>query len=286
MLYGASRVGARNSWFLLSLVALFAISFSLPLFFTFKARDVFSGGAASSADGDPFFPAFVGINAPGQHLEVAPTGDLNPVADRDFLVSAWFKLSRTPQVMDKVLLLSKVDGPSDSAAGFVLGLARDSDTIRPIVFWGNGALGKWYSFSDIGTAVQGWFMLALSLQEGKFLGLHLGIPVPGQKTEVRLLGGYEIEDRIMAASDAPLRLGAWGEGLFRGRIGPFGVFAPAPVGDELKQVLKALARDPLSPPPMFATKEVKLWSAEDGKDSSIFKRTVQLVRVGQKRKSS
>ncbi len=285
MLYGASRVGTRSPWFLCSLVLLFAVSFSLPLFFTFKARDVFVG-SSPTPEGDSFFPAYVGINTPGQHLEVQAEDALSPRSGRDLLISGWFKLSRTPQVLDKILLFSKVDGQADSAAGYIVGLSRDSDTIRPIVYWGDGTNGKWYSFSDIGAAVQGWFMLALSFQEGKYLGLHLGLPVPGQRPEIRLLGGYEVEGRVLAASRAPLRIGAWNEGLFRGRIGPFGVFSPSSMADSLKDVLKSLARDPLSAPPMFATKEVELWVPEAGKDISSYKRTVQFVRADQKRRSS
>lgn len=285
MLYGASRVASRNSVFLASLVLLFVISFSVPLIFTFKISGIYSPGS-SSQDADAVFPGYTAISALGEHLEIEGGTDLNPQPGNDYIVSGWFRLSRMPQLKEKVLLLSKVDGQAENSAGFVLGLARDTDTIRPIVYWGDGDVGRWYSFSDIGLASQSWFMLALSFQEGKFLGLHLGVPVPNRDTEVRLLGGYEVENGVVPDPVSPLRVGAWNEGRFRGRLGPFGVLSPSSIGDELKDLVKELARNPLTPPPSIAAKDVKIWVAERGKDISGYKRPVQLVRGSPRRRNS
>lgn len=275
MLYGASRVASRSPLFLATLVALFFISFSLPLVLTFKFGGSF-GSSTAPGDSDTFFPGYTAIQVPGQHLEVSHSDDLNPMRGSDFIVSAWFKLSRLPQVKEKILLLGKNDANDDPHAGFVLGLSRDSDTIRPIVYWGDSTHRKWYSFSDISIAAQSWFMLALSFQDDKYLGLHIAMPGES-KTEVKLLGGYEVEDGVVPDSPGAFMIGSWGEGRFRGRIGPFGIFSKPGIGEGLKDVLKSLARRPLEVPDTLSAKHVKLWVPDGLEDRSGLKRSLQMI---------
>ena len=282
MLYGASRVASRGPVFVGALVILFLVSFSLPLIFTFRLSDI-TTSSQSAADADSLFPNYTAIQSAGQRIEVEHASELNPVAGKDFIVSGWFKLSRLLQSREKILLLGKNDANSEPQSGYIIGLSRDADTIRPIVYWGNDNKGKWYSFSDISIAAQSWFMLVLSFQEGKYLGLHIATPSATGKTELKLLGGYEVEDAVTPTSSGPFIVGALGDGKFKGRIGPVGVFSSANIGDDLKNVLKELARSPDELPAAFGSEDVVLWAPQGLHDESPAKRSLQLLASPRKR---
>lgn len=283
MLYGASRAASRSPLFVATLVILFLISFSLPLIFTFRWRQPFATSAQSATDADSLFPNYIAVQSVGQRIEVAHANELNPVHGKDFIVSGWFKLARPLQIKEKVLLLGKDDSLAEPQSGYMIGLSRDTDTVRPIVYWGDARKGKWYSFADTSIAAQSWFMLALSFQDGKFLGLHIAIPSTEGKTELKLLGGYEVEDGVLPSSLGPFVLGAWGDGKFKGRIGPFGVFSKSAIGDDLKNILKSLARTPEELPAAFSSEDVMLWAPRGLQDQSSAKRVLQLLATPRKR---
>ncbi len=282
MLYGASRAASRSPIFVVALVLLFLVSFSLPLIFTFHWRQPFSGSSQSATDADALFPQYTAVQSAGQRIEIAKADGLNPERGRDFIVSGWFKLARPLQVKEKVLLLGRSDSLAEPQGGYIIGLSRDSDTVRPIVYWGDEQKGKWYSFSDISIAAQSWFMLVLSFQEDKFLGLHIAIPSGDSRAELKLLGGYEIEDGVIPAARGPFVLGAWGDGKFKGRIGPFGVFSKAQTAESLKNILKSLAREPEEIPADFSSDEVLLWAPRGLGDESPAKREIQLLATPRK----
>jgi hypothetical protein len=277
MLYGASRAVTRGPVFVALLVVVFLLSFSLPLFFTFTFRGAFGSAATAGPDADSLFPEYAPIQSAAQRIEVAHAPELNPTADKDFIISGWFKLARVLQSKEKVLLLAKDEGAAETQSGYIVGLSRDADTIRPIVYWGAQGKGKWYSFSDISLAAQSWFMLGLSFQEGKYLGLHIAFPTPDGKADVKLLGGYEIEAPSIPDSEGSLVVGAWGDGKFRLRVGPFGVFSRADIGDDLKSVFKSLARYPFDVPNNFSRSDVVLWAPHELKDEGPTQREIKFV---------
>lgn len=283
MLYGASRVASRSSLFVATLIILFIISFSLPLIVTLRWRQPFTTSSQSAADADSLFPHYTAVQSGGQRIEITDSTGLDPAAGRDFIVSGWFKLARPLQAKEKVLFIGKADSLSEPQAGYIVGLSRDSDTIRPIVYWGDAHKSKWYSFSDISIAAQSWFMLVLSFQEGKYLGMHIAIPGADRKTDLKLLGGYEVEDGVTPASSGPFVAGTWGDGKFKGRIGPFGIFSAAELGDNLKNILKSLARNPEELPAAFSSKEVMLWVPRGLQDESPAKRNLQALATTRKR---
>lgn len=276
MLYGASRVASRGSLFVASLVLLFLVSFSLPLLFTFKFGGFFATPSTAS-DVDALFPESHPISGAGHFLRIAPAPDLNPQPGSDFILSAWFKLNRPPQVREKIVLLERMDADPAKPNGYILGVARESESLRPFVFWGDGEKGKWYSFADVPVLVQTWFMFALSFQEDKFLGLHMATVGANGKVEVQLLGGYAVEEPTLPSSTRPLLLGAWDEGRFRGRIGPFGIVSKPELGEDLKPVLKQIAREPLEFPADLSRRDLKLFVPRGLEDKAMTPHEVRYI---------
>ncbi|MBN8548901.1 MAG: hypothetical protein J0M12_06270 [Deltaproteobacteria bacterium] len=283
MLYGTSRVASRTPFYIVGLAFLFVISFSLPLLFTFKFGGTLTTSSQSAADADAIFPEYTAVQSSGQRIEIEHAAALNPQPGEDFILSGWFKFARPLQPKEKVLLIGKNDALAEPQSGYIIGLARDTDTVRPIVYWGDEKKGKWYSFADIAIAPQSWVMLALSFQDGKYLGMHAATIGADGKAELKLLGGYEVEDGVHPSSSGPLLLGAWGEGKFKGRVGPFGLFSKSGIGDDLKNVLKSLSRSPQEIPSSLSQDEVMLWAPRGLKDESAAQRNVQLLATPRKR---
>ncbi|MCB0334109.1 MAG: hypothetical protein KDD55_11455, partial [Bdellovibrionales bacterium] len=138
-------------------------------------------------------------------------------------------------------------------------------------------------FSEVTLLPRQWYMLAFSFVDDSFLGVHLGHQ--GKEGEVVLdpLGGYEMEPDLRPDSESDLIFGAQRSGLFRGLIGPFGVFSGEHLGENLEETLRDMLEQPLVIPPAIEMKNVLLWSVDGIQDLSENK--LQLKRVGTGKKS-
>ena len=145
----AVREATRNSVFALLLVALYILSFSIPFFFAFKLGDWGLTRASHVFDEDSLFGEVTSITASGSYLSVATKDALAPAQDKDFLFSVWIRPTRLPQKSEKILFSATSNFALESQSGFAIGLSRDEQKIRPIVFWGNGKVGRWFTFSEV-----------------------------------------------------------------------------------------------------------------------------------------
>ena len=137
-------------------------------------------------------------------------------------------------------------------------------------------------------------MFAVSLRDGRYLGLNVGEVTEPGKANLQLLGGYdlkessEIEQLELISNDLPLSIAPLGASRFNGRVGPFGVFRLEGLTENLHEILKKLSRRPLDTLDVFSKKEVALWWLGGDKDLGPHaqKITVGGVQKGKKNNSS
>lgn len=263
----ASSLG--DAFYILRLVLIYFVAFSMPLLVAGKLSGLFSVSAKDPDDSDPFFPQAFTVSGPRMTLRVGHIDELNPSLDRDFLLIGWFKVRAMPRSGDRTVLLSKFDKKTRFRRGYALALLRDGEHLRPSVYWAdNQGHGGWYNFSDFEVNQRSWFMLAVSFYGGKFLGLHGATGLEeNDKAQLKLLGGYELDPPHLPFNRADLLLGADEGSSFRGKVGPFGVFRMASLSEKLKPVLKQVIRDRLSVPASLEQDDIVLWS-NDGKSDS------------------
>lgn len=259
---------------------LFLLSFSLPVVFAVKAAGFFLRGDGDDSDGEDRFPDAQTISLPGTFLRVRPSTGLDPVADKDFLFVGWFKLKKLPEVGQKVVVFTKNDQDGKKQGGYSIAISRDADAFRPVVYWkdsrGNGGI---YPFASMSILSRKWFMLALSFREKRFLGVHGALLDGVQKPKVKLLGGYEVEDGILPTNGGDLQIGAMNQNVFRGQIGPFGIFMKQGMSDQLPAILDNFIKSPEDTDRRFTSNEIVLWSPGSLEDRGPERRTIELVGV-------
>ncbi|RIL05519.1 MAG: hypothetical protein DCC75_11610, partial [Proteobacteria bacterium] len=179
-----------------ALISTFIISFSVPVSLLVKFSGAFNAGGSTSAAKEPddLFPKALLINNSEAHAKIPHSEELNPALGKDFLLVAWVKIRKLPEPGDKSLFLSKYDmAGGKPAAGYAIGIANESDVLRPIVFWGSSKHpGRWYNFSEVSIQPKSWIMFAMSLHRNQFLGLHIGLRQDGQRPQLTLAGGYDL----------------------------------------------------------------------------------------------
>lgn len=269
--------------FALLLALIFTISFAIPLFCAVQVGGVWFDSDVSRSYAkektDRLFPNARVIGGPNTFLSVSHADDLQPIAGRDFLLTAWFKLRRLPALDERWIVLSKYDGESKVRNGYALALARDGDLVRPELYWRSAeGKGTWLRFSELDIDSKEWFMLAISFRQDSFLGMHAVTPaVDGREAaKVVLLGGYQLNE-MAAGSNEPLLVGSFNVGKFRGMIGPLGIFTPRDLSERLGEILNAAAAAPPAVPDELSLDEVRLWIADGQKDESGTPHSVRFV---------
>lgn len=262
------------------LAALFVVVFAVTLALGALVVERISGGNSwGRASQGELFPQAMVVSRGDSFIEVPPSEHLNPQAGKDFILVQWFQLRRLPAPGNRITLLSKFAPHEAGAPGFAVSIGGEHDGPRVFVYWKDSeGAGKWFSFREVAIVPRVWCMLVLTLQQDRFLGAYTALALPGTKPVVKLAGGYDLGRAVIPATNAALRVGAYKEGLFRGRIGPFGVIAGSKVSEQLPMLLKELVRHPGKPPTTVAEKTLRLWVGGGLNDSSP--RRHQVLRQG------
>lgn len=241
-------LGERS--YVLLLVFVFLLSFSLPVFFAVRFLKARSAPVVEEvAQGDAVFAESTRIGGAGQFLEIERSVALSPEAGQDFLLVSWIKFLRLPDPGARVEVVARVDNSRGLRPGFSLDLIAepgpgDSRAVRPQVYWKNAeGEGGAYTFSELEIPPRSWAMFGLSYTEGKFLGLHVALLNEGEdKVAIKLLGGYPLERPVLPQPNVGLRVGAVGKGAFRGLIGPLAILSRAQFDQPLARLVKEIAK--------------------------------------------
>jgi len=255
------------------LLALFVISFLIPVAFAARVLGFFN-----SSPGQPARDAFQGareMRGSASQLEVLGSKDLQPVADEDFLLTGWFKLLRMPKPGERIMLFSKYDGIGPAFAGYAVELQRKGEDLVPLVYWRDArSTGRWYYFSKVRIVPKSWFMLALSFQDSKALGLHVASMHLYEEERLQLLGGYSFDPPIVPYSSSHLMIGGQGSMAFRGMVGPIGVFSAEKIPDDYQQLYAEMIEQPMVIPPKLE-ESARFWSIDGRKDLTSAGRKIQ-----------
>lgn len=275
--FASSPQRARRVLYYVSLVTVFLLSFAGPVLVAGKLGGAFSIPQALRPGADEMFPQSIVIGGLDTKVQFASSPELAPTADKDFLLVGWFKFKKFPATGERMLLVSKSESGSRLQTGYALALAGDSEGPRPLVFLGDASGGRWYRFTELKVPAQQWVMFAVSLRQGRYLGLHVATALESGKSEIQLLGGYDLESAPDLSNQQPLALAPAGMMRFAGRLGPLGVFQKKELGGELRELLKGLSRTPEESPDLFARREVALWWTGGDTDHSSFQHQVSVI---------
>lgn len=223
------------------------------------------------------FPGSLAVNDQGIAYKIPDNPDFSPSGEGDLLFVVWFKLRKPIPLGERIILVGKYKANSKMRPGYSLGIARDADGARPILYWQSPDLpGKWYSFSPAMIDNKDWHYLAFSFRSSRYLGVHFGTFGKSEKPE--LLGGYDLESEVLAKSNAPLVVGAFGGSRFRGRIGPLGIIKARNLTESLSNLLAEFQARPGEFPKEIGSDAVKLW-VKDGVDISQYKNQIEILSV-------
>lgn len=251
------------------LTALFLLSFSVPILVATYFGGFFEPRAGSNQGKEELFPDSFSINQADVYVEVQPGDGLDVIAGKDFLMTSWFKLRKIPISGDRIVLVGKFPDEKKPREGFGLGLFDDHGLLRPMIFWGTkDGGGRWYRFSEFEVPARVWVMFAVSLREGRFLGLHVAAEREPGKWDVQLLGGYDIGSDSVPALGQSLVTPALNQSRYVSRIGPLGIFHKPNLTQDLKDIVKKVARNPKEIPSEFSAEDIGLWIPDMNGDKS------------------
>ena len=271
----------RNSFFVVALSLLFAVSFALPLAFALKVGGIMYSGE-SPEELEPrsdFLPQSPLVTQPNSYVRIKSNPALHPREGQDFLMTFWIRPKKLPALGEREVIMSKVDTESSSRSGYALALQRETGGIKPAFYWRDEkGDGTWFTFSEMEIVPRGWLMLAVSFREGRYLGMHGAVVVEQLTPHLKLLGGYELEKTILPRSESSLMIGSFNQGLFRGEIGPLGIFSAGSISERLEPILEEVLRRPEQLPKQLSKDEIKLWSIDGKSDQSSSANVVEFIR--------
>lgn len=276
------EISGRNSFFVIALSLLFAVSFALPLIFAIKVGSLLYSDRESTDEhsrGSNFLSRSPLVSQPNSFLKINASRSLLPQEGKDFIFLLWVRPKKLPAPGERVVIMSKVDNESASRSGYALALQRETTGVKPFFYWRDRkGDGTWLSFSEIELVPRAWLMLALSFREARYLGMHGAVVVEQLKPELKLLGGYELEKRIFPSSESNLLVGSHGNGIFRGEIGPIGIFSADSFTDRLESLFNSALVKPEEVPADLSSEEVMLWTIDGKNDSSNIGNTVEFIK--------
>jgi hypothetical protein len=294
--YIVDKIYNNQRLYIVSLIILFIGAFALPLVFAFLVGGYLSGNLPDSiaifnsdnkpADSqdketqekDVLFPDALVVAGPNVFLDVKHSPALEPQPGKDFLISVWVKLKKLPETGESFVIFSKFDEKSAARKGYSFSLTMEQDKLRPGIYWRDENNGTWFTFSEVGIKPKTWNLFVISFRDEKYLGLHTAQFVDGKgatdEAGVKLLGGYELTNKIFPQNKMDFQAGSFGSGKFRGKIGPVGIFSSQSITKELDPILASFVENPTEVPDFFNTEDVALWlphgkSDESGKNNSV-----------------
>ena len=283
-LTGSGSGFQRRFYYPALLGILFVLSFAIPIAVAARIGGVLRPERPAESAADELFPDSFVMTSAEQRIEVLSSPELQPVEGRDFLVVGWFKFRKVPGPGERVTLISKTEPGPRPKTGFSLAVSGEDGGVRPVIFWGTPDGGKWYKFTDLKIPAREWLMVAVSLREGRYLGLNIAEASEPGKSNLELLGGYDLEDASMVPNDLPLMIAPPGTARFSGRIGPQGVFRPKKLTERLHEILKKVSRHPMDSMDPFDKKEISLWWPGGEKDLGPHAQTITVVGAQRGRK--
>lgn len=259
----------------------FCVAFSIPLLVvTLLHRD--SSYRLNNLDNEKVWKADIPnpfkVNRSGQYLSIPNHFSLEPQLDKDFFLVTWMKLRSIPDSKDRSIFLLKYDGEAKARPGYGLALSGDGQTVHPEVYWRDEqGRGGWLTFPDIPVISDVWCMLALSFREGRYLGLHSALGI-GEKPEVKLLGGYDLQGMSLPKSSNEMLIGAPQHSSFSGELGPVGIFSKPRLSASLIDLVKAFSRSPGELPTYIDKEDVGIWMGSGQIDEGPNKLAVTVIQ--------
>ena len=111
------------------------------------------------------------------------------------------------------------------------------------------------------------------------LGLHGAVASNEAKPEIKLLGGYELDEGALPDTKQDLVVGATPQSNYEGRMGRIAVMSPESITDTLSKTLKAIAQYPSDIPSTISRNDVGLWIGDSHQDESKSPHKLLPVRV-------
>jgi len=254
--------------------SLFVVSFLAPLGGGYLLHQFWATEPSASVE-DEQVGTPLSVRAGRAFVRIAHQEGLNPEPTKDFLLTAWYRPRELPSGKDRVTLFTKHNDNSRAKEGITAVLTAESEGYKVSVSWKDkSGKGRLYQFSNVPLIAQTWFMIGVSLHEGRYLGLHTVTLLPGRKPEVKLVGGYDMTVEIYPDSTNDLIFGAQRSGQFRGQIGPVGIFQGKRIGQELTKTLKFIAAEPSAVPENLTAKEVRFFTADFVQNKGLVKAVI------------
>lgn len=272
MFTGAIFSSNRRALQAVVVFVIFLLSFSIPVYILYRFIQGGSdpGNPETVVQADSFLPGARLVKSSGTFLSVQDEDTLDVGAEGNFLLGIWLKPRRLPREGEKVTFLAKLEGDYVTRRGYTLSLLREEGAIIPVVWWQDSSGdGGAYRFARMEIIADRWVFIALTLQNGRFLGVHGAVVLnPAVVPEIELLGGYELDPPVYPKSSANLLLGARGEGGYRGFLGPLFISHKSIAADELGRLLSEVVQNPNDLPGTLRGKELALWVSDDASDLS------------------
>jgi len=261
------------------LAAIFVIAFALPLglFYLISSKNDLNSDEGNSEH--QIISSSVPIVAPNRYISVPTHPVLSPQTDSDFVLFSWIRPRAFPESERDVIFLARI-GPDPAQEGFGLGYRREGRAVRPVVHWKDSSgRGERYLYGELSILPGEWIMLVVSYLDGQYLAVHAVQADAHGELKVRLLGGHQVDEVEAPAGQSDLVLGALAHGLYRGRIGPFGIVGGQGLADRLPQLFEEILLLTTSRADKLTGAEAKLLVVEPGIDQSRFKHSVDLSSI-------
>lgn len=268
---------------LLTMLFVFAVFFSIAVFVVvslLREGSLDRTAASDSTDSkkrDSIFADSVRINHSGRFLRVAHKPELLPAQKQEYLLLFWVNLKSLPAIGERLVLLSKYSGAPPKISGYALGLDRDSNTTRPVLFWGDGtSSGRWYDFPEVSIVPNEWNLFVLHVHKDRFVGMYSARVSDSGISIVKFLGGHEINlKNPLSLGSAELVFGSPPGRDFRGKLGPLAIINPLSLGiDNIGPALEKYVKSPSDFSMLGSDSEIQLLIKNGRNDSSKNKHEV------------
>lgn len=255
------RLPNNNLVLYLVLAGLFSVAFVVPVSVGVRLLpSLVRSPARDIAAGDVSMPVSLALTGGERFVRIGTHRDMNPAAGVDYVVWGWFRMRSLPKDNEQRILFQKVSAQGDQLAGYRLVLARVGGAVRPMVLWRDRrGQGGWHTFAEEHVRPGQWYLLALSFRRDRLLGLHVGKIDSVTSRDVRLAGGFELDNPILPVTKAPLRFGSFSPAPYEGVLGPVGVFAGADIIERLPRLLGEMVKHPGDIPTTIPPAAVKVW---------------------------
>lgn len=264
---------------LLAMLLVFALCFATAVYlFVIVLREESPNSGESSAEvsakrkQDLFFPDAININKAQRFLKVESRAELLPSAKTDYFLLFWVNLRSLPAVGERLVLLSKYNGTPPKISGYAVAISRDSNAVRPVLFWGDGSTAgsRWYDFPEIAMSANQWTLFGLHLHKDKFVGMYTASVSNNNEPVVKFLGGHEIDlADALKIGTADIVFGAPSGRDFKGKIGPLAIINPLSIGgDRIASALGEYIKSPLDFSMLGSDSEIQILIKDGRKDIS------------------